>query len=153
MKNNEFRSLLFRTAVFAMACDGDIADSEIQLIKDLIKKDINFLGLDFENLLSNSVEEIKLNGKTLVNSFLNDLSDIQFNDSQKLKVIEICLLIINADTNIEENELIFLHLVIDRLKIDQETLIVEFPNNIDQLLSFKNIGVNKEFTNDIIFKN
>ena len=152
MKNNDFKSLLFRTAVIAMACDGDIADSEIQMIKDLAKKDIYLIGLDFENLLISSVEDIKLNGKALVNSFLIELNDKQFNDSQKLKLIDICLSIINADSTVEESELVFLHLVIDRLKIDQETLIVEFPNNINQLLNGKYFGMSSEFTDEIIFK-
>ena len=152
MKNNDFKTFLFRTAVVTMACDGDIADSEIQLIKELANNEINFLGLDFENLLTSTVEEIKLNGKSSVNSFLQDLNNFQFSETQKLKIIDVCLAIINADSNIENSERNFLHLIIDKLNIDQETLIVEFPHNVEQVLNFENFGISTEFTDEIVFK-
>jgi hypothetical protein len=68
-----------------------------------------------------------------------------------LQLIEVLLQIINADEQTEESELKFLHLVKSKLKVDQETLIVEFPNNIDQLLDFKNYGLHNEFTDEVNF--
>jgi hypothetical protein len=35
MKNSEFKDFLFKSAVIAMACDGDIAEEEINEIKIL----------------------------------------------------------------------------------------------------------------------
>ena len=48
MKNQEFKSFLFRSAVIAMACDGEIADSEIKTIEGLANDEIFFLGLDYD---------------------------------------------------------------------------------------------------------
>ncbi len=141
MKNQEFKSFLFRSAVIAMACDGDIADSEINTIRELASNEIYFLGLDYDDLLQANVNEIKSIGKIAINNYLSELSTFQLNTHQELQIIEVLLQIINADNQTEESELKFLHLVKSKLKVDQETLIVEFPNNIDQLLDFKNYGL------------
>jgi uncharacterized tellurite resistance protein B-like protein len=151
MKNNDFKSFLFRTAVVAMACDGDIAESEIKLLKDLVNKEINFLGFEYENMLESNIQEIKLNGKSSINNFLEDINNFQFNERQKLKIIEICLAIINADNNLEVSELTFLHLLIKKLGIDLESLIVEFPQSIDLIISSESHDSQSEFTDEIIF--
>jgi uncharacterized tellurite resistance protein B-like protein len=151
MKNQEFKSFLFRSAVIAMACDGDIADSEINTIRELASNEIYFLGLDYDDLLQANVNEIKSIGKIAINNYLSELSTSQLNMHQELQIIEVLLQIINADKQTEESELKFLHLVKSKLKVDQETLIVEFPNNIDQLLDFKNYGLHNEFTDEVNF--
>lgn len=151
MKNQEFKSFLFRSAVIAMACDGDIADSEINTIRELASNEIYFLGLDYDDLLQANVNEIKSIGKIAINNYLSELSTFQLNTHQELQIIEVLLQIINADNQTEESELKFLHLVKSKLKVDQETLIVEFPNNIDQLLDFKNYGLHNEFTDEVNF--
>jgi uncharacterized tellurite resistance protein B-like protein len=151
MKNQEFKSFLFRSAVIAMACDGNIAESEIDTIKELASNEIYFLGLDYDDLLEANVNEIKSIGKIAINNYLSELSKFQLNTHQELQLIEVLLQIINADEQTEESELKFLHLVKSKLKVDQETLIVEFPNNIDQLLDFKNYGLHNEFTDEVNF--
>jgi uncharacterized tellurite resistance protein B-like protein len=152
MKNQEFKSFLFRSAVIAMACDGDIAESEINAIKSLANDEIFFLGLDYDDLLQKNVNEIKLTGKLAINNYLAELALIELNTRQESQLIEVLLAVINADNKSEESELKFLHLVKSKLKIDQETLIVQFPNNIDQLLDFKNYGLHAEFTEEVTFK-
>ena len=56
---------------------------------------------------------------------------------------------IQADTKVEDNELKFLHLAKSKLKTDEQTLIIKFPNHIDYLLDFNNYGLLEEFANDI----
>ena len=52
MKNIEFKPFLFKSAVMAMACDGDIAEEEITEIKK-IPKDKDF-GENIVNLFRES---------------------------------------------------------------------------------------------------
>ncbi len=151
MKNNDFKSFLFRTAVVAMACDGDIADSEVKLLKELVNKEINFIGFEYENMLVNYVQEIKSNGKKSINNFLQDIKDLNFNGTQKLKLVEICLEIIHADGNIESGELNFLHLVILNLNVGLESLIVEFPQYVEIILNSDNSNLQSGFTNELVF--
>jgi uncharacterized tellurite resistance protein B-like protein len=152
MKNQEFKLFLFRSAVIAMACDGDIADSEIETIKNLADNEIFFLGLEYEELLEKYVNEIKLKGKVAINNYLTELASFQLNSYQELQLIDLILIIVNADNRAEEKELKFLHIVISRMKLDQETLIIEFPKYIEQLMGFKNYGLQTEFIDEIEFK-
>lgn len=149
MKKQEFKPFLFRSAVIAMASDGNIAESEIETIKNLANDEIYFLGLDYRELLDKFVSEIKLSGKLAINNYLNELSEAKLSTHQELQIIEVILAVINADNITEEGELKFLQLVKSKLNIDQETLIVQFPNYIDQLLDFKNYGMYNEFSDEI----
>jgi hypothetical protein len=46
MKNSEFKDFLFKSAVIAMACDGNIAEEEIAEIKNIVSNEIYFMGYD-----------------------------------------------------------------------------------------------------------
>lgn len=149
MKNSEFKDFLFKSAVIAMACDGDIAEEEINEIKNIVSNEIYFMGYDFEVQLQKNIEAIKINGKNAVNLFLQEIANNDLNEHQELLLIEVLLKIIQADTKVEENELRFLHLAKSKLKTDEQTLIVKFPHQIDYLIDFNNFGLHEEFTNDI----
>lgn len=149
MKNSEFKDFLFKSAVIAMACDGDIAEEEINEIKTIVANEIYFMGYEFEEPLQKNIEAIKINGKNAVNQFLQEITNNDLNEHQELLLIEVLLKIIQADTKVEENELRFLHLAKSKLKTDEQTLIVKFPHQIDYLIDFNNYGLQEEFTTDI----
>lgn len=149
MKNSEFKDFLFKSAVIAMACDGDIAEEEINEIKTIVANEIYFMGYEFEEPLQKNIEAIKINGKNAVNQFLQEITNNDLNEHQELLLIEVLLKIIQADTKVEENELRFLHLAKSKLKTDEQTLIIKFPHHIDYLIDFNNYGLHEEFTNDI----
>ena len=149
MKNSEFKDFLFKSAVIAMACDGDIAEEEINEIKTIVANEIYFMGYEFEEPLQKNIEAIKINGKNAVNQFLQEITNNDLNEHQELLLIEVLLKIIQADTKVEENELRFLHLAKSKLKTDEQTLIVKFPHQIDYLIDFNNYGLHEVFTTDI----
>lgn len=152
MKNQEFKSFLLRSAVFAMACDGAIDEREIETIKGFANNEIFFLGLEYETPLKEYINEVKLTGKLSINNYLSELGSLQLNSHQELQLIAVILAVINADNKAEENELKFLHLVKGKLKTDQEMLFVQFPTHIHQLMDLKNYSLNKDFSDEIIFK-
>jgi hypothetical protein len=39
-----------------------------------------------------------------------------------------------------------------KLKVDEQTLIVKFPKQIDHLLDFHNYGLHQEFTDELKFE-
>ncbi|MCB0536604.1 MAG: TerB family tellurite resistance protein [Bacteroidetes bacterium] len=149
MKNSEFKDFLFKSAVIAMACDGNIAEEEITEIKNIVANEIYFMGYEFEEPLQRNIEAIKINGKNAVNQFLQEITTSELNEHQELLLVEVLLKIIQADDKIEENELRFLHLAKSKLKTDEQTLIIKFPHQIDYLMDFNNYGLHEEFTNDI----
>lgn len=149
MKNTDFKTFLFKSAVMAMACDGDIADEEINEIKNIVANEIYFMGYDIEEPLKSNIENIKVNGKNAINQYLQEIVTNELHEHQEILLIEVILRMIHADNKIEDSELKFLHIVKSKLKIDEHTLIIKFPNEIDILIDINNYGLNKEFSNEI----
>jgi uncharacterized tellurite resistance protein B-like protein len=149
MKNSDFKNFLFKSAVIAMACDGNIAEDEIEEIKKLVANEIYFMGYDFEEPLKVNIENIKANGTKAINQYLQEISTNDLTENQELLVVEVLLRMIEADNKVEESELKFLQMAKSKLKTDEQTLIVKFPNQIDYLMDFNNYGLHEEFTNEI----
>jgi uncharacterized tellurite resistance protein B-like protein len=149
MKNIAFKNFLFKSAVMAMACDGDIAEEEISEIKNMVANEIYFMGYDFEQPLQDNIENIKVNGKDAINLYLQEIATNELNEHQEILLIEVLLRMIQADSKIEETELKFLQMAKSKLKIDEQTLIVKFPHQIDYLMDFNNYGLNEEFTSEV----
>jgi uncharacterized tellurite resistance protein B-like protein len=152
MKNKEFKDFLFKSAVMAMACDGEIADEEIEEIKNMVANEIYFMGYDFEEPLKNNIDNIKTNGKNAINQFLQEIVTNELSEHQEILLIEVMLRMIEADKDVQHSELKFLQMAKAKLKIDEQTLIVKFPNNIDHLMDFNNYGLHEEFTDEISIK-
>jgi len=149
MKNQEFKNFLFKSAVMAMACDGDIAEEEINEIKNIVANEIYFMGYDFEEPLKSNTENIKANGKNAINQYLQEIATNDLNDHQEILLIEVLLRIILADGKADESELKFLHMAKSKLKTDEQTLIVKFPHQIDYLMDSNNYGSHEEFPHEI----
>ena len=151
MKNVGFKSFLFKSAVMAMACDGDITEEEISEIKNMVANEIYFMGYDFEESLKDNIEYIKMNGKDAINQYIQEILTNNLNEHQEILLIEVILRIILADSKVEESELKFLQIAKSKLKTDEQTLIVNFPQHIDYLMDFNNYGLHEEFTQELSF--
>ena len=152
MKNQLFKEFLFQSAVMAMACDGDIATSEIEELKKIVANEIYFMGYDFEEPLKVYIENIKANGKIAINDYLQSIESLELSENQEVLLIEVLLRIIEADSDIQISEIKFLQMAKAKLKLDEETLIMKFPNHIDLLLDIQNYGLDKEFAEELTFE-
>jgi len=149
MKSQDFQTFLFKSAVTVMACDGNISETEIAEIKNMVANEIYFMDYSYEEPLKNNLDSIKANGKNAINQYLIELGNANLNERQELLLIEVLIRMIEADTQIEENEIKFLQLVKAKLKVSEETLIVKFPNQIEYLLDANNFGASTSFDSDI----
>jgi len=149
MKNTDFKPFLFKSAVMAMACDGDIAEAEISEIRNIVANEIYFIGYDFEEQLKSNIENIKANGNNAIKQYLQEIVTSDLNDHQEILLIEVLLRMIFADGKVDESELKFLQMAKSKLKTDEQTLIMKFPHQIDYLMDFNNYGSHEEFTNEI----
>ena len=127
MKNQDFKDFLFKSAVMAMACDGDIAETEIEEIKTIVANEIFFMGYDFEEPLKRNIDNIKANGIGEINQYLQEIGTYNLNEHQEILLIEVLLRIIEADNSIQTSELKFLQMAKAKLNIDEQTLIINFP--------------------------
>jgi len=149
MKNQDFKNFLFKSAVMAMACDGNIAEKEINEIKALVANEIYFMDYDFEEPLKKNIDNIKVNGTKAINEYLKEILTHNLNEHQELLVIEVLLRMIEADNKIEVREIKFLQMAKSKLKTDEQTLIIKFPKQINYLIDFNNYGSHEEFTHEI----
>ena len=59
MKNIEFRKILFKGAFSVMACDGEVAESEVAEMKEMLGNSPYFDGLDHETELKLAFADLK----------------------------------------------------------------------------------------------
>ena len=149
MKNKEFQDFLFKSAVMVMSCDGEIAESEIDELKNITENEIYLLGYEYEEPLQKLVADIKVNGKDAINKYLSEIDLLSLSPKQELILVEILIRMIEADSIIQPSEIMFLQLVKAKLKTSEENLIVKFPKQVSYLLDTNQFGVSKEFTDEV----
>lgn len=149
MKNKDFQDFLFKSAVMVMSCDGEIASSEIDELKNITENEIYLLGYEYEEPLQKLVADIKVNGKDAINKYLSEIDLLSLSPKQELILVEILIRMIEADSIIQPSEIMFLQLVKAKLKTSEENLIVKFPKQVSYLLDTNQFGVSKEFTDEV----
>lgn len=121
MEQNE---LLLRTAFACMACDGEIAAEEVELIKQLAQERHLFGDIDINKELDTLIQEINQKGKAFLKNYLNNLAEQNLTEEQELQVADIAVQTIRADNHIEYNEIKFFKVLRSNLKsLSDETLI------------------------------
>ena len=100
MKTNE---LYLKTAFCCMACDGDIATEEIELINDITL----FADIDIEQTLNIYINAINRSGAHFLMAYIDELANDTLSENEKLEIIRLAISIIEADKNIEYSEVSF----------------------------------------------
>ncbi len=124
----------------AMACDGDIAEEEIAEIKNIVANEIYFMGFEFERALKEYIDLITLDFDSAMHNYLQEISANNLKESQEILLVEVVLRVILADQKVEESELKFLHRIKSKLKIEEEALMMKFPQQINYLIDVNNSG-------------
>ncbi len=110
------------------------------------------MGYDFEEPLKNNIDNIKANRKDAINQYLQEIGTNNLTEHQEILLIEVLLRIIEADNVVQTTELKFLQMAKAKLKVDEQTLIVKFPKQINYLLDFHNYGLNQNFADELKFE-
>lgn len=150
--NNE---LFLKTVFCCMACDGEIANEELALVRNIATDQAVFEGLDVPAKLSEYVESIHRSGNEFLASFLKELAAAQLSEQEELQIVKLAIDTIEADNNIEYSEISFFKRIRSKLQISDETIIAELPekedyrlpdinesNDMDWAISFENISLN-----------
>ena len=129
--NNE---LYLKTAFCCMACDGNIANEEIQQIKDYVERTSLFDNLDVEKLLNEYIASINTIGISFLNSFLKELQHEEMTTEQRIDIMKIAIKMIEADNEIQYSEIKFFKRIHACLKVSDEIVKKEFPDKEDFFL-------------------
>ena len=128
------KELLLKTVFCCMACDGEIADSEISLVKKLTLQSNSFGEVDVEQMLNSYVEAINQNGLLFISQYIQEIKDTEFTDEEALNLISLAIKTIEADENIEYSEIRFFKKIRSQLKISDKKILNILPDKEDFLL-------------------
>lgn len=117
-----------------MACDGDIANEEVKLIKNFIKESTLFDNLEVEKLLNQYISSINATGISFLNSFIKELRNEELTLEEQLQIIKISIAMIEADNKILYSEIKFFKRIRQCLDISDNDILAEFPDKEDFLL-------------------
>jgi len=117
-----------------MACDGDIAQEEIEMVKAIAMQTPMLEGLDVENVLNTYVSAINQDGSLFLKKYLNELSEVDLTSEEELQIVELSIRMIEADTRIEYSEVKFFKKIRSRLSVSDEQILAQHPDKEDFLL-------------------
>ena len=128
------KELYLKTVFCCIACDGDIAEEEIRLIRELGTKDKLFNDMDTEKYINAWINEINKRGSMFLQNYLNEITTEDLNEKEQLLLVSLAFNAIEADNQIEYSEVKFFKKIRSRLSISDETILGKFPNKEDFLL-------------------
>lgn len=131
MKNN---SLFLKTAFCCMACDGNIANDEINLLKDYAKNSSIFTGLDIQNTINHFVDSINSDSTNFLDSFFNELKSADLSIEEEMEIIKISFEMIEADNEIQYSEIKFFKKIRSFLRVSDDVILENYPNKEDYLM-------------------
>lgn len=133
METLHFNNLLLKTAFSCMACDGDIDEREVDLIKNLHTEKKIFGEIDVEVELESLLNQINKDSKQFFKKFFDELKNTALSVEDELKLIEVAIDTIKADDKVEYSEVKFFKVIRSRLKIKDEPILQKHPDFEDYL--------------------
>ena len=128
------KELYLKTIFCCIACDGDIANEEVDLIRNMASTSNTFDDLEVEELLNEWIAEINENGARFLQSYLSDLGEAKLSNQEQLMIADWAIQSIEADNRIEYSEVKFFKKIRSRLSIGDEAILKEHPDKEDLLL-------------------
>ncbi|WP_455943834.1 TerB family tellurite resistance protein [Leyella stercorea] len=131
--------LYLKTIFCCIACDGNIATEEVDMVRDLCAKDKIFHNLDSEEYLNSWITEINEQGGVFLQTYLKEINSVELNKQEQLLLVSLAIKVIEADNSIEYAEVKFFKKIRSKLTISDEAILAEHPDKEDFLLPDINI--------------
>lgn len=130
-----------------MACDGDIAPEEIQMLRELVANAELFKELDVDVILKKYVESINQDGVSFLNNYLSDIAEDSLSKEEQMCLVDLAFKTIEADKRIEYSEVKFFKKIRVRLSLTDEEILAKYPDKEDFLLPDINVADDPEWDN------
>ena len=131
--------LYLKTIFCCIACDGNIATEEVDMVRDLCAKDRIFHNLDSEEYLNAWITEINEQGGVFLQTYLKEIYSVELNEQEQLLLVSLAIKAIEADNSIEYAEVKFFKKIRSKLTISDEAILAEHLDKEDFLLPDINI--------------
>ena len=158
----ETNVLYLKTAFSCMACDGEIAAEELELVKQYANSSALFEGLDIERKLNEFVAEINDQGQSFLAGYISEVANAQLHEEQELNLARIAIRMIEADNKIKYSEISFFKRIRSKLSVTDEklleifkdeTLFDKFPEVEPEDFLLPDIMVNDDLEMNVSFQN
>ncbi len=116
-----------------MASDGHIDEREITLVKTMCEQSPLFQDFNFMEEINTLVNAVNQHGKQFISEYFNLLGNSILNEQEELTIVNFAIQTINADQQIEYSEIKFFKNIRHRLKVNDEKILLHFPD-IEQYL-------------------
>lgn len=126
--------LLLKTAFCCMACDGEIAPEEIELVKKITSENLVSSNLDVVGKLNEFVKQINKQGKAFLSTFLTEIPGANLSEQDELTMVKIAIQTIEADEHVEYSEISFFKKIRLKLAVSDAAILAEMPDKEDYLL-------------------
>lgn len=146
----ELQELYLKTVFSCMACDGDIAPEEVNLVKKLASETELFGQLDVESKINSYVAAINKDGRAFLKSYLNDVAEAELSVEEQMSIVDLAFKTIMADNVIEYAEVKFFKKIRARLSLSDEAILERHPDKENFLLPDINVVEDPEWS-DIQF--
>ena len=133
------KELYLKTVFCCMACDGNIAKEEVELVKELSANNALFEGMDAEKYINLWITEINAKESTFLLSYLKEVKVAELNEQEQMQLLNLALMTIEADNVIEYAEVKFFKKIRTRLSISDEAILALHPGKEDFLLPDINV--------------
>jgi uncharacterized tellurite resistance protein B-like protein len=136
MKPIDFKKILFKGAFSVAACDGEIDDTEVATLKEMMQHSLYFEGLDYETEIKSAFDDIQTNGSKAIQNFFANLKNADLSERQEFQLLEVLIKLVEADGHVAESELHFLHNIKINLKqVTDEKIVSKLPKHLNLLLN------------------
>mgnify|MGYP001350374040 FL=1 len=126
MEKTDFKKILLKTAVGAIACDGHIDDKEKQALYNIEKESPYFFSENLKSLLENYLEECINDIDLFNNKLFDEIKNNQLSIIEQLTLLEISLRIIAADEIEEDAEKSFVIRLRNSIKLSDNMIKQRF---------------------------
>lgn len=147
----EITELYLKTLFCCMACDGEIAEEEVEMVKHLSSEYDIFSSMEIESYLNRWIMAINENGAAFLSDYLSELSKIDLSLSEQLFIIDLAIKTIEVDKRIEYSEIKFFKKIRNCLSVADEDILKSHPDKEDFLLPDVNVTDEPVWNNNIQF--
>lgn len=126
MEKLNFSEILLRTAVCAIACDGDIDEREKEMLFNIEKNLEYFSEIDLSSSLEIALQDCTSDLKLFTDNLFKSLDEVELNIAEELTLLELSFRIIAADDIEQKSEQDFIINLSQHLDVDYEIIRQRF---------------------------
>ncbi len=146
------QELYLKTMFCCMACDGEIAAEEVDLIRNEVAHEPLLEGLDAEPLLNGYIAAINQQGRLFLRRYLDELAGDELTKEEELRIVDLAVRMVEADGQVVYAEVQFVKKIRKRLSVTDEQILTRFPNREYYLLPDINVMDDPMWNESIMFE-